>query len=411
MDNFTDKFFQKRTAKWIITVVTACLAIYLAMRYISTLGMALSEGFNLFLPLLLGLLMAMILNIPMEAIEHHLFTRHFPKLGAKLRRPLAILISLVLLIGILALVIALVVPELARAVATLVRSAGDVLENAAAFSESLNWSMIPFGEELSRIEIDWQKLLSDFESWATGLVTGVSNSAAGIFTKVTDFVVNFAIGIVFAIYLLANKETLKRQFSRLAHAWLPEKVDNYARHVLHTCGNAFTLFMTGQVTEAVILGLLCTLGMLILQLPYAGMVGALVCVTALIPYIGALLGGAVGVFMIAVAAPFKAVIFIVFFLILQQIEGNFIYPRVVGAKISLPSLWVFAAITIGGKLAGPLGMILAVPLAAAAYALLREATEDREARKAQAAEKAKLDLEAEVRAEIKAQEEASDAAL
>lgn len=411
MDNFSDKIFQKKTAKWVITVVTTCLVIYLGIRYISTVGMALTEGFNLFLPLLLGLLMAMILNIPMEAIEHHLFTRHFPKLGAKLRRPLAILISLALLIGILALVIALVVPELARAVATLVRSAGDVLENAAAFSESFNWAMIPFGEELSRIEIDWQKLLNDFESWATGLVTGVSNSAANIFTKVTDFLVNFAIGAVFAIYLLANKETLKKQFSRLAHAWLPEKVDNYARHVLHTCGNAFTLFMTGQVTEAVILGLLCTLGMLILQLPYAGMVGALVCVTALIPYIGALIGGAVGVFMIAVAAPFKALIFIVFFLILQQIEGNLIYPRVVGAKISLPSLWVFAAITIGGKLAGPLGMVLAVPLAAAAYSLLREATEEREKSKAQAEEKAKLDLEAEVRAEIKAQEESVDATL
>lgn len=185
---------------------------------------------------------------------------------------------------------------------------------------------------------------------------------------------------MFCIYVLANKETLARQFGRLARVWLPKQFTNTASHIFTVCADVFQQFIIGQTTEAVILGSLCGIGMAILRIPYAPMVGALVGVTALIPYVGAFLATIVGAFMILTVNPFKALIFVIFLLALQQVEGNLIYPKVVGKKINLPAIWVLAAITIGGNLAGPIGMLLGVPAASAAYALIKEETIKREAR-------------------------------
>ena len=187
------------------------------------------------------------------------------------------------------------------------------------------------------------------------------------------------IGLVFAIYILANKETLKRQGSRLIHAWLPQRVGGGLLHVATVCSRIFRSFVAGQVTEAFILGFLCFIGMLLLGLPYAAMIGALVGVSALIPIVGAFIGMFVGIFMILTVSPLKALIFAIFLLVLQQVEGNLIYPKVVGSKMNLPGLWVLAAITIGGELAGPIGMLLGVPTFSALYTLLKEATANREA--------------------------------
>ena len=190
---------------------------------------------------------------------------------------------------------------------------------------------------------------------------------------------NFFIGLVFSIYVLANKEKLKRQTLRLIHVWLPQRFGSALVHVVSVCNLSFRNFIAGQATEALILGMLCTIGMLILRLPYAPMIGALVGVTALIPIVGAFIGTIVGAFLILTVSPFKALIFVIFLVILQQIEGNLIYPKVMGARINLPAIWVFAAVTVGGNLAGPVGMLLGVPAASAAYELLKEATSKREA--------------------------------
>ena len=190
--------------------------------------------------------------------------------------------------------------------------------------------------------------------------------------------------VSFSIYILANKEKLKRQISRLIRVWLPKKFGEWSIHVASVCGRNFKLFVAGQTTEAIILGTLCAIGMLILRIPYAPMIGALVGVTALIPYVGAWIATLIGAFMILTVNPFKALVFVIFLLTLQQIEGNAIYPKVVGAKINLPAMWVLAAITVGGNLGGPIGMLLGVPAAASAYALLKEATDKREAVQKQA---------------------------
>ena len=171
---------------------------------------------------------------------------------------------------------------------------------------------------------------------------------------------------------------LRKQITRLANAWLPIRLVKIISHITLVCTRTFRHFIIGQATEAVILGSLCAIGMWILQIPYAAMIGSLVGVTALLPMVGAFIGAAAGAFIILTESPVKALIFIVFLVILQQIEGNLIYPRVVGSKIHFPAMWVLASIIIGGSLAGPMGMLIGVPIASSAYALLKESTEKRE---------------------------------
>lgn len=196
--------------------------------------------------------------------------------------------------------------------------------------------------------------------------------------SIAGSLVTFFIGLVFAIYILSGKEKLKQQVCRLLHAWIPPKIGGMLTHVAAVSIKTFRLFITGQAMEAIILGTLCMIGMVILRIPYAPMVGALVGVTALIPVVGAFAGTIVGAIMIITVNPFKAFVFVIFLLILQQVEGNLIYPKVVGSKINLPAIWVLAAVTVGGNLGGPIGMLLGVPATSAAYVLVKEATKRRE---------------------------------
>ena len=254
------------------------------------------------------------------------------------------------------------------------------LDQLVTLESTLDYSKIPFGQQLARIDIDFLELQNRLNEWLKQLGGTIADSAANILSSMASATIDFVIGLVFSIYILANKEKLKRQVSRFARVWLPERFAEIGIHVASVCGKNFKLFVAGQTTEAIILGSLCTIGMLILRIPYAPMIGALVGVTALIPYVGAWIATLVGAFMIVTVNPFKALVFIIFLLTLQQIEGNAIYPKVVGAKINLPAMWVLAAITIGGNLAGPIGMLLGVPAASSLYSLMREATAIKEAK-------------------------------
>ena len=255
-----------------------------------------------------------------------------------------------------------------------------LLDQMATLENCIDFSQLPFGEYLAQIDINWTELRDNLEIWLSQLGSSIVNQAGNAVGSVASSLVDLGIGFVFSIYILANKEKLIRQISRLIRVWIPRRIGSWITHVVSVCGNTFQLFIAGQTTEAVILGTLCTIGMLILQIPYAPMIGALVGVTALIPYVGAFIAGLVGALLIFTVKPFKAVIFVIFLVVLQQVEGNVIYPKVVGAKVNLPAMWVLAAITIGGSLAGPLGMLLGVPTMSAFYSLLREATEKRERR-------------------------------
>lgn len=246
------------------------------------------------------------------------------------------------------------------------------------WEENIDFSAFPLGEYLEQIDIDWMQLKLNLEEWTMSRRDVLLKQAAGTVSSIAIGFMNFFIGLVFSIYILANKEKLKIQTRRLIHAWIPEKLGFSLIHVVSICNVSFRNFIAGQATEAVILGTLCTIGMLILRLPYAPMVGALVGVTALIPVVGAYIGAIVGAFLILTVSPLKAFVFIIFLIVLQQLEGNLIYPKVVGSRVNLPAMWVLASVTVGGNLAGPVGMLLGVPAASAAYELLKEATAKRE---------------------------------
>jgi len=371
---------RRQEAKWLIGVITICILIYLGIRHIEQVAGALSWLTQLTKPLLVGAFLAIFLNVPLVLIEKRLFKKYPSPKKLKLRRPLAILLSILLVLGIIIGVAFLVIPELVDAVEIVVGSLTENLDKLVEFESTADYSKIPFGEQLSQIDIDFLQIKNSLNEWMKQLGTSIMDTAAKALKTTASMIFNFVISLVFSIYILSNKEKLKYHICRLIRVWLPQKYGEWSIHVASVCGKNFKLFVAGQTIEAVILGGLCVIGMLILRIPYAPTIGALVGVTALIPYVGAWIAAIVGAFMILTVNPFKALVFVIFLLALQQVEGNAIYPKVVGAKIKLPAMLVLAAITIGGNLAGPIGMLLGVPVAASAYSLLQEATDKREAK-------------------------------
>ncbi len=365
----------KKLAWWIIGIAAACILIFVGLQNIGAIRNFVDKGVDVLMPLLIGCAFALIINVPMRFFESHLFKKAKKPFLQKLRRVLAYLISLILIIGVLTLVIWLIVPELINAVKFVLQEMIDIITrfNAMSDEEILE---LPFGEYL--LNMDFSQLLNTLTGWLKTQSGDLVNLAIGTVTVIINGIFDVVVAFVFSIYILFNKENLSKQARRLVRAWLPERS---AEWVLHACSITeanLRSFVAVQTLEALILGSLCTAGMLIFKLPYAPMIGALVAVTALIPVVGAFVGAGVGAFMILTVDPMKALFFLIFLIVLQQIEGNIIYPKVMGNSVNLPAMWVLAAVTIGGGIAGPVGMLLAVPLASSIYVLTREATTKRE---------------------------------
>lgn len=369
-----DKDKRKQLAKWIIGVFAACCVIFLVLNNLAAVGNGINAVIKLIYPLLLGLILAVIINVPMMALEKRLFPRAKKPALQKLRRPLALVLALAVVLVVVFGVITLVIPELVHAGSFLVDTAKKVIDMLAAADA---------GQEnfFSRFDINWTQVRQTIDEWVKNSSGKLLSGAANIFGAAAGSVIDLVFGVIFAVYMLACKATLIRQLKRLMHVWLPRGWAEKAIHVGQIMNFSFQSFIVGQVTEAAILGSLCALGMLILGLPNVLMISILVGVCALIPIVGAYFSAVVGAFMILIVDPVKALIFLVFLIVLQQLEGNLIYPRVVGNKIKLPAIWVLAAVTVGGGLAGPFGMLIGVPLASALYALVREWTQKREAKK------------------------------
>lgn len=372
---FDDDGKRMRLTRWIIHTFALCILLYLGVRHIHALAMAIAWLADLVKPLLIGLVLALILNVPMSFLEDKLLVRLRLNRG---KRALAIVLALLLVLGIFVGVAFLVIPELIEAVKLIIEILSGGLDWLALHESSEALTQVPALQPLAAIDVDWLDLKLRLESWFRSLGNTLTAQAVDAVGSMAGGIVTAVLGVTFSIYILAQKETLKRQAYRLVHVWLPKRFGDSLLHIADVCGTTFKLFIAGQATEAIILGVLCMVGMAILGIPYAPMVGALVGVTALIPIMGAFVGTIIGAVMILTVNPLKAVIFVIFLLALQQVEGNAIYPKVVGSKIKLPAIWVLAAVTVGGNLGGPIGMLLGVPAASAAYALLREATEKRE---------------------------------
>lgn len=354
--------------KTCLRVGISIFVLYLCIHYWTTTASLIKTFLSAVLPLLIGAVIAYPLNILMEFYERHILKRTSNPKIYKLRNGICLVLTLVTLLLIIALVVALVVPQLTSCIKLLIDKIPGAIDKVVDFVA--RFEIVP-EDILGMLEgIDWKSKISEIISVAT---TGIGSAFDVVVSTVSSVVSGATSGIlaiIFAIYLLLSKDKLAGQLDRVLKHFIKKEIYDKGRYVLSVANGAFRKFIVGQCTEAVILGVLCAVGMLILRLPYAAMMGAVTAFTALIPVVGALIGGGIGCLLIFVESPTKALIFLIFIIILQQLEGDLIYPKVVGSSIGLPGIWVFVAVAVGSGMFGILGMMVSVPLAATAYRLL-----------------------------------------
>lgn len=357
-------------------VLKICLCIfllYLCVFYWSPFIKFIKLVISAASPLILGICVAFIVNILMSCYERWFFPSKKSGFVAKIRRPLCMVGAFATAILVLALAIWLVVPQLSDCIQIIISFLMQIPQYMKEFIvKAQDWDFIPRSVLDYLAGIDWESRITSLVSWLSSGVGDVVNTLAKTIMSIVSGVITTIIGLIFSIYLLLDKDNLKRQFKKLFENYLPEKTCGKLFYIFRIFKDSFKKFIVGQLTEAVILGVLCILGMLIFGLPYATMIGTLVGFTALIPIAGAYIGAATGALMILTVSPAKALGFLIFILILQQLEGNIIYPRVVGSSIGLPGIWVLAAVTIGGGCFGIPGMLIGVPLTSAVYRIIRE---------------------------------------
>lgn len=360
---------KKIETKFLLKIAGIAFALYLCIHYWSGVAIIFKTAFAAVLPLLIGAVVAYPLDILTSFFERHLLSKSNNKIIVRTRRGLAVALSLLSLVSIVTLIIALVVPQLTKCVKMLIDEIPDALTLVVAQLDKFEFVPDDIIGFLSNI--DWQSKISGIISTVTSGVGSVMNVVISTVSTVISGVTTAVLAVIFAIYVLLSKDKLLKQLRTLIKHYIPERISEKIYYVSSVANDSFHKFIVAQCTEAIILGALCTLGMFILKLPYAAMIGAVTVVTAFIPVVGALLGGAVGAFLILMESPVKALIFIIFIVLLQQIEGDLIYPKVVGNSMGLPSIWVLAAVTVGAGMFGVLGMLLSVPAASTVYRLIK----------------------------------------
>lgn len=325
---------------------------------------------KVFMPFIIGAIIAFVLNVLLNVVENKLFKKlneKNSKIWRKIKRPTSVITTFVIIIAIIAFVLGLLIPQLQNTV--------------EIFTDNIDSYKKQSVELLDKIGIsnkDIKKFINGLDDIQGELTTYLDNNkeeimqtTVGVASTVVGTITSFVLGIVFAIYILLKKEDLARQSKKILKAYLPEKREKRIREICEVSNTTFGNFISGQCLEALIIGILCFIGMLILQIPYASTISVLVGFTALIPVFGAFIGTAIGAFLILMVDPTKAIFFIIFIIILQQIEGNLIYPKVVGKSVGLPGLWVMVAVTVGASIAGILGMLVSVPLCSVLYGIIK----------------------------------------
>lgn len=365
----------KGNMKKLLLLIVAGVVLNAAVQHLDLLGSFLRVALGLIMPFLAGSAIAFVINVPMRQVEDRLFPPLAPgKKPGRLRRAkraISFVVTLLLLCGVLAVVFFLILPEIGRTLQNFVDRIPAFAQQTQEWGESLMDKYPEIVDELNRISIDWEKLSQGLMDLAQNSMSGVLNSTLDIATSIIGGVIGSVVAVVFAAYILLQKERLGRQFRQLLYAFLPEHHADRITEVGTLSYRTFSRFLSGQCLEAVILGCMFFLTMSILRFPYALTISVLITVTALIPIFGAFIGCIVGAFLILTVDPMQALWFIILFLILQQVEGNLIYPHVVGSSVGLPSIWVLAAVTIGGSVMGIAGMLIFIPLCSVVYTLLR----------------------------------------
>lgn len=362
------------TKKDIISIIISIGVVIFALVNFERIVDLLVYIIKIFSPFIIGALLAFMLNVLVNFIERRVFGKiKSGKRWNKVKRPLSITLSLVLVLVIIFFVIYLLIPQLKNSVGLFIDSLPEYKEEILEVFDKFDAE-----EETMEVVSDY---LDDFGKVITDFIKDNSEDVISVTTEVVESLVSVVstgvISVVFAVYILAQKETLKRQVNKIMNAYLKPKTINKINTVAMLANKTFSSFVTGQCMEALIFGTLCFIGMIILGMPYALTISVLLGFTALIPIFGAIIGTVLGAILIFMVSPIKAIIFVIFVLVIQQIDNNLIYPKIVGKSVGLPGIWVLLSVTVGGSIGGLFGLIVATPLCSMLYVILSQAVNDK----------------------------------
>ena len=381
----------KKNIRKILLIITYTILLCFAIIKFDVLLNVLGYILNLLKPFIFGFCIAFILNIPLSRIENsfrkkdnkkkkvsnsrakheELATKKQKRTNPKLR-VLSIILSLLIFIGIIFLTLFLVIPEFINTISIFKDSIPSAFNTCQEWARDLMSNNPEIVEKINEFKPGWQQIYDETGTWIKSMATGIIGVSIDVIVSIFSGIINFFMGIIFAVYMLMQKEKLTCQLKRVIRACMPEDKAQRLMYIGHVTNDTFKKFFGGQFVEAVLLGVLCFIGMSIFKMPYALTISVLVGVTALIPVFGAFFGTAIGAILILAVDPMQAIWFVIFIIVLQQIDGNFIYPKIVGDSVGLPGIWVMLAVLVGGNSLGIIGMLIGVPIASVVYKLIRE---------------------------------------
>lgn len=360
--------------KMALLIVMAIL-VYNGVKHIDVVLDCIIKLLGLVFPFIIGGCVAFVLNVPMSAIERHVFERYHgkhQKLVSKIKRPLSFFMAVILVVGVIILVAVFITPQLGETIGAIINQIPKFFNDVQVWINQLMNEYKWVADQLGQLEIDWNSLSKSLISFLQTSIGSAFSSTMGFAFALINGVVTFFLGFVFAVYVLFQKEKLSVQVKKMMYAYLKESHADRIIEVLHMTHRTFSRFLSGQCCEAVILGTLFFVTLTIFKMPYALLISVVIAFLSLIPIVGAFMGCFIGALLILMVNPWEAIAFVVIFLVIQQIEGNLIYPRVVGSSIGLPAIWVLVAVTVGGSAFGIAGMLVFIPLTSVVYSLLRE---------------------------------------
>lgn len=385
----------RKNVRIILLIITFAVVLYTVAQNLAAIYGAVATVWNVFGVVITGLAMAFVLNVPLKLFENRVFygmSEDRRPYVRKMRRPVSLVCALVVTLGVIVILIAVIMPQLTATVAEVASQLPDYINSVVQWLRDF---LSGFGITVDALEdfsVDWEQVFSDLTTYLKEGSANVSESAASagssVVSTVTDVggsvistVMNTFLGLIVAVYVLAQKERIGHFMKRCIDAFLPHRASSAISRIASMASETFSNFVAGQFTDSCILGVLCYVCMRIFRFPYPEVISVVIGVTSLVPMVGSFIGEVIGALLILIVSPIKALLFIVMVLAIQQVDGAFIYPRIVGKSVGLPGVAVFCAVIVGGNVAGVLGSLLGVPVCALLYALLREAVDARQKRR------------------------------
>lgn len=365
----------KKTMKFILIIITFTVLLSWVLNHTSAFSGVISGVLSLLSPFLIGACLAFIINTvlrPLEKLWEKVPEKKRTKLFSKAKRPVCLTFSTLIVFGAVFAILFMIIPQLVETIGSFANMLPQYIGNLDALIDKFSATLEKYNFVLPSIELNWSKVGEFLNKFLDNYADSFINKTVDITTSIVTVVVNFVIAVFFSLYLLSQKEKIGRHMRKLLYATRPKKKAEKIISFVHLTSDTFTKFITGQLLEALIIGILCFIGLLILQMPYAAVISVLIGFTALIPVFGALFGTIVGALLILLVDPMKALWFVVFIIVLQQIETNLIYPKVVGKTVGLPGILVLVSVTIGGGAAGIIGMLFSVPVCTVLYCVYKE---------------------------------------